>query len=99
MSRELPAEVGYENSAIAGKSGRNAGSSNYPALDWPVLALPARPHALIQINESDGRARPFLRMLLPKDAAMPLDSILVSVAVVAMFAVFAGVLWWGDTQA
>jgi hypothetical protein len=34
-----------------------------------------------------------------KDAAMPLDSVLVSVAVVAMFAVFAGVLWWGDTQA
>lgn len=30
---------------------------------------------------------------------MPLDSLLVSVGVVAMFAVFAGVLWWGDTQA
>jgi hypothetical protein len=30
---------------------------------------------------------------------MPLDSILVSVAVVAMFAVFAGALWYADTQA
>lgn len=29
---------------------------------------------------------------------MPLDAILVSVGVVVMFAVFAGVLWWGDTQ-
>jgi hypothetical protein len=54
---------------------------------------------LIQINESDGRARPVLRIHFLKDAAMPLDSILVSVAVVAMFAAFAGVLWWGDTQA
>jgi hypothetical protein len=39
------------------------------------------------------------RSSFAKDAAMPLDSILVSVGVVAMFAVFAGVLWWGDTQA
>ena len=30
---------------------------------------------------------------------MPLDSILVSVGVVVVFAIFAGVLWWGDTQA
>ena len=30
---------------------------------------------------------------------MPLDSMLVSIGVVAMFAIFAGVLWWGDTQA
>lgn len=30
---------------------------------------------------------------------MPLDSILVSVGVVTMFAVFAGVLWWADLQA
>jgi hypothetical protein len=30
---------------------------------------------------------------------MPLDSILVSVGVVAMFAIFAGVLFWGDLQA
>ncbi len=30
---------------------------------------------------------------------MPLDSILVSVAVVTIFAIFAGVLWWGDLQA
>ena len=30
---------------------------------------------------------------------MPLDSILVSIAVVTMFVVFAGALWWGDTQA
>ena len=29
---------------------------------------------------------------------MPVDSIMISVAVVAMFAVFAGVLWWGDLQ-
>ncbi len=29
---------------------------------------------------------------------MPIDSILVSVAVVAMFVVFAGVLMWGDRQ-
>lgn len=29
---------------------------------------------------------------------MPLESILVSLAVVAMFATFAGVLLWGDTQ-
>lgn len=66
-----------------------SGSSSHP-----VWAL-----ALIQINESGGRARPVLRIHFLKDAAMPLDSILVSVAVVAMFAVFAGVMWWGDTQA
>lgn len=30
---------------------------------------------------------------------MPLDSIMVSVGVVAMFAVFAGVMWWADLQA
>jgi hypothetical protein len=29
---------------------------------------------------------------------MPTDSLLVSVCVVAMFAVFAGVLFWGDLQ-
>jgi hypothetical protein len=34
-----------------------------------------------------------------KDSAMPLDSILVSVGVVAIFAVFAGVMWWADLQA
>lgn len=30
---------------------------------------------------------------------MPLDSILVSVSVVVIFAVFAGVMWWADLQA
>lgn len=30
---------------------------------------------------------------------MPLDSVLVSLGVVAMFAIFAGVLFWGDLQA
>jgi hypothetical protein len=54
---------------------------------------------LIQINERNDWARQFCRVLFLKDAAMPLDSILVSVAVVAMFVVFAGALWWGDTQA
>ena len=29
---------------------------------------------------------------------MPIDSLLVTVCVVAMFAVFAGVLFWGDLQ-
>ncbi|WP_296518885.1 hypothetical protein [Rhodopseudomonas sp.] len=29
---------------------------------------------------------------------MPVDSILVSIAVVAMFLIFAGVLLWGDRQ-
>jgi hypothetical protein len=29
---------------------------------------------------------------------MPVDSILLSVAVVAMFVIFAGVLLWGDLQ-
>lgn len=29
---------------------------------------------------------------------MPADSLLVTVCVVAMFAVFAGVLFWGDMQ-
>ena len=55
--------------------------------------------ALIQINERTGRVRAKLRILLPKDAAMPLDSILVSVAVVAMFVLFAVALWYADTQA
>jgi hypothetical protein len=32
----------------------------------------------------------------PKEVAMPVDSILVSAAVVSVFAVFAGVLIWGD---
>jgi hypothetical protein len=54
---------------------------------------------LIQINERAGRVRARLSIHFLKDAAMPLDSILVSVAVVAMFAVFAGALWWADTQA
>jgi hypothetical protein len=30
---------------------------------------------------------------------MPVDAMLVSVGVVAIFAIFAGVLWWGDLQA
>jgi hypothetical protein len=30
---------------------------------------------------------------------MPLESILVSVGVVAVFAIFAGVMWWADLQA
>jgi hypothetical protein len=34
----------------------------------------------------------------PKELAMPVDSILVSAAVVAMFVIFAGVLIWGDFQ-
>ncbi|SDS52203.1 hypothetical protein SAMN05444158_2313 [Bradyrhizobium canariense] len=29
---------------------------------------------------------------------MPIDSVFVSVAVVSMFVVFAGVLFWGDLQ-
>jgi hypothetical protein len=29
---------------------------------------------------------------------MPVESIMVSVGVVAMFAIFAGVLFWGDLQ-
>jgi hypothetical protein len=32
------------------------------------------------------------------DAVMPVESIMVSVGVVAMFAIFAGVLFWGDLQ-
>jgi hypothetical protein len=32
----------------------------------------------------------------PKEMAMPVDAILVSAAVVSVFAVFAGVLIWGD---
>lgn len=64
-----------------------------------LVGLPSPARALIQINEKTGRAQPPFGILFPKDAAMPLDSILVSVGVVAMFAVFAGVLWWGDTQA
>ena len=54
---------------------------------------------MIQIKEGTGRVRAKLRILLLKGAAMPLDSILVSLAVVAMFVAFAGALWWGDTQA
>jgi hypothetical protein len=30
---------------------------------------------------------------------MPVESIMVSVGVIAMFAIFAGVLMWGDLQA
>jgi hypothetical protein len=29
---------------------------------------------------------------------MPVESIMVSVGVIAMFAIFAGVLFWGDLQ-
>jgi hypothetical protein len=32
----------------------------------------------------------------PKEVAMPVDSILVSAAVVSVFLIFAGVLIWGD---
>jgi hypothetical protein len=34
----------------------------------------------------------------PKEVAMPVDSILVSAAVVSVFLIFAGVLIWGDFQ-
>jgi hypothetical protein len=34
----------------------------------------------------------------PKEVAMPVDSILVSVAVVSIFLIFAGVMIWGDFQ-
>jgi hypothetical protein len=66
-----------------------------------MTPTPGRPRrsALIRINEIDCCARPDLLILFLNGAAMPLDSILVSIGVVAMFAVFAGVLWWGDTQA
>jgi hypothetical protein len=33
-----------------------------------------------------------------KEVVMPIDSVLVSVAVVAMFVIFAGVLAWGERQ-
>jgi hypothetical protein len=33
-----------------------------------------------------------------KEVAMPVDSILVSAAVVSVFVIFAGVLIWGDFQ-
>lgn len=36
--------------------------------------------------------------VLNRRSPMPIDSILVSAAVVAMFVVFAGVLMWGDHQ-
>jgi hypothetical protein len=55
--------------------------------------------ALIQINERTSRVRATLHFHFLKDAAMPLDSILVSLAVVAMFAIFAGALWYADSQA
>jgi hypothetical protein len=34
----------------------------------------------------------------PKEVAMPVDSILVSAAVVSVFLIFAGVMIWGDFQ-
>jgi hypothetical protein len=33
-----------------------------------------------------------------QEVAMPVDSILLSVAVVSVFVIFAGVLFWGDLQ-
>src|ERR1035437_441998 len=43
------------------------------------------------------RVRGVARFIL-KEVAMPIDSILVSVGVVAMFAILAGALLWGDFQ-
>lgn len=37
-------------------------------------------------------------LFILKEVAMPIDSILVSVGVVAMFAILAGVLLWADFQ-
>jgi hypothetical protein len=34
----------------------------------------------------------------PKEVAMPVDSMLVSAAVVSVFVIFAGVIIWGDFQ-
>ena len=39
-----------------------------------------------------------VRLVNKRSLAMPIDSILVSAAVVAMFAVFAGVILWGSYQ-
>jgi len=46
------------------------------------------------------RPRPALRHigLVIKEIVMPIDSILVSAAVVSVFVVFAGVLIWGNFQ-
>jgi hypothetical protein len=46
-----------------------------------------------QVRESSGESRFIL-----KEVAMPIDSILVSVAVVAMFAILGGALLWADFQ-
>jgi hypothetical protein len=51
---------------------------------------------LIRINDRD----PFIRdnALGLTEVVMPIDSMLVSAAVILMFLVFAGVLGWGDLQ-
>jgi len=59
----------------------------------------ARPSAgnLIDVKDRRPVTRHILRDLT-RGLAMPVDSIVVSVAVVTVFVVFAGVLLWGDLQ-
>jgi hypothetical protein len=61
------------------------------AASRPRFCQPFDPHQ---------RPRPALRYigLVIKEIAMPIDSILVSAAVVSVFVVFAGVLIWGNFQ-
>jgi hypothetical protein len=39
-----------------------------------------------------------IQLVIKREPAMPIDSILISAAVAAMFVAFAGVLMWGDRQ-
>jgi hypothetical protein len=56
------------------------------------------PAGLIGIKDGSFEFAIFLRGTQQEVVVMPIDSLLVSVAVTAMFVIFAAVLAWGDRQ-
>jgi hypothetical protein len=66
---------------------------------WPPLESSAAAFYRASLIDVKDRLLWFsILAMKSKEGAMPIDSVLVSVAVVAMFVIFAGVLAWGERQ-
>ncbi|MEH2568699.1 hypothetical protein [Bradyrhizobium sp. AZCC 2289] len=66
---------------------------------WPPLESSAADFYRASLIDVKDRLLWFaILSMKSKEVVMPIDSVLVSVAVVAMFVIFAGVLAWGERQ-
>ena len=65
---------------------------------WPPLEFSGVFYRASLIDVKDRLLWFAILPMKSKEVVMPIDSVLVSAAVVAMFVIFAGVLAWGERQ-